>query len=425
MQSPRILLLSLAIAGLVVAALGRPAQAAQPADDDFYISLPQLGAIHRLDPTTLTMTPFVSGMSVPFYGVWTEDDVLYVPDRGLGIVFRVSATGALSVLTAGGFLQSPVTLLQAPDGDLIVSDIFQQTIVRVSLTGQQTLIADAVSSGGLLSGPGGMAYGPDGTLYVANNLSHTIVSVDDRTGAVALVSDGNGLISSPGGIAVDGAGNLYVANYHSSRIVRVRLDTGVTDMFCEDLFIVHPNDVRIAPEGGLHVTMENSALVRIDPLGQLEVLHQDVSLGEWDGVCAKSYLEPCLGAFVPYGAGLAGSGGFTPRLSGLFAPCPGAEAAIELDRLLGGSGGALLWSLAPATLPFKQGNILVDLGAPSGLIPLAFPGVGAGGGALRLSFTFPDDPIFSGLSLYLQVLAADPGAPAGFSLSNGLHEAIG
>jgi hypothetical protein len=173
------------------------------------------------------------------------------------------------------------------------------------------------------------------------------------------------------------------------------------------------------------VTSKNGVLGHIDPKGQLTPLLQDGSFGAFDGVASKQYFEPCSGAFVPYGAGLAGSGGFVPRLHGLFAPCPGATAAIEMEDVLGGAFGSLAWGLLPAAAPFKQGTLLVGLGPPGGLIPLAFPGSGDGGAALTLDFTLPDLPALTGASLYLQVLVADPGAPAGVSMSNGLEERIG
>jgi hypothetical protein len=96
-----------------------------------------------------------------------------------------------------------------------------------------------------------------------------------------------------------------------------------------------------------------------------------------------------------------------------------------MRHLLGGATGALAWGLAPAALPFKGGTLLVSLGPPGGLIPMVFPGVGAGGGGLVLSFTLPDDPGLAGVSVWLQVLAKDAGAPKGVSLSNGLEERIG
>jgi streptogramin lyase len=412
-----------ALAVLVLGALSVPAARAQ--DDDYYISVPSFGAIMRVDALTGNATSFVAGMGVPFYGVWADDGNLYMPDRSLGVVFRVSPTGVASALTAGGFLQSPITAVLAPEGALIVSDLFLGTIVHVDAAGHQTLLADEASSGGLLANPGGLAMGPDGLVYVSNNENDTVVRLDPATGVVEPVSDGGGLLNDAGGIVVDNAGNAYVANYSGDSITRILLETGEARMFCDDPFMNSPNDVRLAPQGGLHVTMKNSALVHIDVRGQLTLLHQDQGFGAYDGVALKAYRTPCSGAFVPYGTGLAGTGGFVPRLGGLFAPCPGTTAAIEMEDIKGGAFGSLAWGLSPWAVPFKQGQLLVDISPPGGLIPLAFPGVGPGGGALTLDFTLPDTAALTGLSIHLQVLVADPGAPAGVAMSNGLEERIG
>jgi hypothetical protein len=190
------------------------------------------------------------------------------------------------------------------------------------------------------------------------------------------------------------------------------------------VLLVLPNDVRLLPDGGVRVTTGTGILGVIDALGQLTVLADDISFGEWDGNVSQSDLPPCSGRYVKYGTGLAGSGGVVPELRAVFSPCPGASVALEMRQILGGAQGALAWGLSPAALPFKGGTLLVSLGA-GGLIPMVFPGAGPGGGGLVLSFTFPDDPLLAGVSVWLQVLAKDPGAPKGVSLSNGLEERIG
>jgi len=412
----------LALLLLVCQALGAPLHGN---DEDFYISVPAVGAIYRLDAVTGAMTPFSTGYSIPFYGAWSvTDGALYMPDRGLGIVFKVTPAGQRSVFAYGGYLDSPVAVVQAPDGGLVVADIFRRTIVRLSATGQQTLIFDDATAGGLLDSPGGIAYGPDGRLYVANNLSGTIVGIDEAAHSISVVC-ASPLLVAPGGIAVDGSGNLFVANYGTGTIVRVRLDSGAADVFCSDPFIHNPNDVRLSHAGGLLVTMKNAALVRIDALGQMNLIKQAPELGEFDGVASPADSPPCSGSFTPYGTGTAGSGGIVPELRGLFSPCAGAAVGLELTGFLGNSFGSLAWGLGATDLPFKGARLLVSIGPPGGLIPLPYPGAGPGGGALRQPFTLPDTPAIAGLDFYLQGLAADPGAPGGVSASNGLVEHIG
>jgi sugar lactone lactonase YvrE len=388
--------------------------------------MPMLGAIYRFHPDTGAFTPFCTGLGTPFYGVWADDGFLYMPDRSLGVVWRISEAGVVKPFAAGGWLTGVVTVLVAPDGSLVASDVFQESLVRLGPDGSQTLLADATSSGGLLSGPGGMAFGPDGTLYVANNVSETIAAVDYATGAVSLVSDGQGLLQSPGGIAVDGAGNLFAANYGTAGLItRIRLATGEASVFCENPTLISPNDLRLQPDGGLRVTTANHVLGVISATGQLTVLSDAGGMGDWDGNVSRSDRPACSGRYLPYGTGLAGSGGIVPELGGLFSPCPGAAVALEMRGVLGGAQGALVWGLQPAALPFKGGQLLVNIGPPGGLIPFVFPGVGPGAGKLVLPFTFPDDAALSGVSIWLQLLVSDPGAVKGVAQSNGLQEQIG
>ncbi len=416
------LALSVLFVLLVLLVLPAPLRAG---DEDYYISLPALGAIYRLDAVTGALTPFSTGYGIPFYGAWSvTDGALYMPDRDLGVVFKITPSGQRSVFAYGGYLASPVSIVQAPDGGLIVADIFERTVVRLSSTGAQTLIFDEAGSGGLIDTPGGIAYGPDGTLYVANNSSGTIVAIDEAAHAISVVCS-SPLLAGPGGLAVDGSGNLFVANYDTSAIVRVRLDTGAADVFCADAFMHNPNDVRLSHAGGLLVTLRNAALVRIDALGQLSIIKHARELGEFDGVASPADSPPCDGAFLPYGAGTAGSLGIVPELRGLFSPCAGAAVGLEFTGFPGNGFGVLAWGVGAADLPLKGARLLVDIVSPGGLIGLNFPGAGPGGGSLRLPFTLPDLPAIAGLDFYLQGLAADPGVPGGVSASNGLHEHVG
>lgn len=410
---PRFAALLLGLAGA--------ARAGDPVD----LSVPAFGGIWRWDPESGALAELTGGLGIPFYGTWASDGFLYMPDRLYGVVWRIDAAGVPEPFAAGGWLTSVVTVVQAPGGELYATDIFNQTVVRLLPDGSQQLLADAASSGGLLAAPGGLAVDLDGRLFVASNLSDAVVEVQPASGDVSLVSDGDGLLASPGGLAADGAGNLFVANYGSGLITRIRVADGEASVFCDDPLLVAPNDLRLMRDGGLRLTSKNHKLAVIDAAGQLSLLLDLPAFGDLTGHASPGDAPACDGRFVAFGTGLAGSGGHVPELRALFSPCPGAEVGLELRRALGGAGGALAWGLAPASLPFKGGTLLVGLGPPGGLLPLVFPGAGPGGGSLLLPFTLPDDPLLTGASFFLQVLVADAGAPAGVALSNGLEERIG
>jgi len=136
----------------------------------------------------------------------------------------------------------------------------------------------------------------------------------------------------------------------------------------------------------------------------------------------RVYSGACLGSATEYGTGLGGSGGFVPHLSAQ--GCPGLTTTfgLALDQALGGASGLLLIGVAQTSVPLVGGTLLVA--PPLLMLPVATPGVGAGAGALAFTVFIPDDPTLSGVQVYLQAGMADPGAPFGYSLSNGLSVSI-
>jgi hypothetical protein len=133
----------------------------------------------------------------------------------------------------------------------------------------------------------------------------------------------------------------------------------------------------------------------------------------------------CDGAFVPYGAGLAGTGGFVPVFSMSGCAIPGGVINVHLDDVVGGASGLMMVGAAPVSLPFKGGTLLT---AP--LILSVGIGVGgtpgaAGAGTLDLPAGLPAGPLLSGVKLYLQAGFQDTGAPVNVSLSNAVMMEIG
>jgi len=132
----------------------------------------------------------------------------------------------------------------------------------------------------------------------------------------------------------------------------------------------------------------------------------------------------CPGWADLYGAPLFGSAGFSPWLTLRGCPALGEKLGLVLSRALGGAPGLIAVGLAPAATPFLGGTLLVDPSAT--LIPVQTLGTagvaGAGGFDLPVKITAP---VLVGVPLYLQVFVADPGAPQGVSLTNGLELVLG
>ena len=124
-----------------------------------------------------------------------------------------------------------------------------------------------------------------------------------------------------------------------------------------------------------------------------------------------------LGSFTKYGSGLAGSAGYVPDLSGSGDLIYGEEITIELKDGLGGTNGVIFAGLSQASLPCMGGTLLVfPIAATFPVVLGGTPGA-PGSGYLDLKTT----PYITGLSINIQVLLADPGAPNGVSMSNGLE----
>jgi hypothetical protein len=133
---------------------------------------------------------------------------------------------------------------------------------------------------------------------------------------------------------------------------------------------------------------------------------------------------PCRVRFEQFGAGLAGSGGFVPTLSGTDGSCAGGDHALHLADVLGGATGALWFGLAQGDIPFLGGHFYIDLGSAWSLITLTLQGQPGLPGAGFLDLPGVDMNLYSGLTIYLQGLFLDGGARFGVSLSNGIKMII-
>ncbi|MED5330247.1 MAG: SMP-30/gluconolactonase/LRE family protein [Planctomycetota bacterium] len=397
---------------------------------DYYVSAPYAGGIWKGDSQTGETTPFALGLLIPHYGWFGNDGNFYVPDRGWNALMKITPQGQIIPVSAGGHFMKPVTCIPTLDDTAwVVSDMEANKIIRVEYDGTQTLLYDNLTASGLLNGPDGIAYDDAGNLYVANLGNDTLIKIDPQ-GQATLFSDAD-IIREPGGVAIDGAGNLFVANYGSHVISRFRLDTGEGQEFTsfDSTKMANPNDLKLSRKGGLLVSGRQGRVSRIDALGQVSIMFENLSLSELDGVSVPEDATLCTGRFTTYGRGEEGSGGIIPQLRAIFSPCPGQVIGLEILDFLGGTQALMFVSshaLPSGLMAFKGAPLLVD---PSGVlflgIPLVLPGSGTGEGDLTLQFQIPDLPGLAGLELFHQVFALDPSAAGGISASNGLKETFG
>ncbi|MCA8951948.1 MAG: exo-alpha-sialidase [Planctomycetes bacterium] len=135
------------------------------------------------------------------------------------------------------------------------------------------------------------------------------------------------------------------------------------------------------------------------------------------------YMNLQLGA-QPFGTGLAGSGGITPRLAIPTLPAIGASLSLELSAGLGGAPAGIGLGLGgPGALPFLGGTLHVSAPVIFRFLPLGGAGPGQGAGAIALAL--PPDPMFLGTEIAAQGFVLDAAAAAGVAMTGGLDLWIG
>jgi gluconolactonase len=134
--------------------------------------------------------------------------------------------GELEIVCEGlGFPEGPIVL---PDGSVLIVEIAEGRLDRVSPSGEVTVVAE------LGDGPNGAAIGPDGSVYVCNN-------------------GGFKWQREPGITRVIGQAD----DYAGGRIERVDLRTGDFEVVfesCDGLPLRGPNDIVFDRHGGFYFT---------------------------------------------------------------------------------------------------------------------------------------------------------------------------
>ena len=88
-------------------------------DGDYYLSSPATGTIWRGNQKGGGGEAFASGVLIPHYGHFAPDGTFYVPDRGWPALLKISPTGVVSALSAGGVFDKPVTCIPSLDGQAL------------------------------------------------------------------------------------------------------------------------------------------------------------------------------------------------------------------------------------------------------------------------------------------------------------------
>lgn len=240
------------------------------------------------------------------------------------------------------------------------------------------------------------------------------------------------------GIAVTGATNLGVLTHQAGKILTgvvrdstlapvggvdvdvVDLSTGLEVPLCDDNSFANGSYSVVVPVGTHEVQFKPPYA---KPYASLVVNPVTVS-----ATTTLNVTLPDCPFHTPYGSGLAGTGGLVPLMatSGGTPRLGNAGYALEMSNGRGGATAAFLLGLAPASIPFKLGHLLIDVTLPYVVFFVPLPGTpgGAGQGTLTIPLPISDDPLLVGLAVYDQFLVQDPSAPVGWAMSNGIEVAF-
>jgi DNA-binding beta-propeller fold protein YncE len=134
--------------------------------------------------------------------IFGADGVLYVADRDTNSVKVYDGTsGAYLREYRHHHLTTPVHLLQAGNGEILVGSRDANTVFAID-TGGDTVRPLLDSGGGGLRSPAGLAFGPDGMLYVCSRETRQILRFDAMSGQPAREPFLDGLADFPEFIAL-------------------------------------------------------------------------------------------------------------------------------------------------------------------------------------------------------------------------------
>jgi DNA-binding beta-propeller fold protein YncE len=133
----------------------------------------------------------------------------------------------LASYTYSGQEAATSELTIGPNGDIYVTDFFEDRVARYSST-NGAYLGDFITPGlGGLNGPTGLTFGPDGDFYVSSRITGKVLRYNGNDGAFL------GLFASPGGNGPDDIqfrpdGNLYVAVSGTQSILRFAGGSGAS-----------------------------------------------------------------------------------------------------------------------------------------------------------------------------------------------------
>jgi hypothetical protein len=210
---------------------------------------------------------------------------------------------------------------------------------------------------------------------------------------------------------------------HDWALVASDVNGSMHDVFVRDLVfgtttLVSRSDAGIQGNG----TSAYSAISEDGRFFGYWSLSNNLVAGDANGKSDLFLVTNCFVLYAPGAPGIAGAGGFVPKLAGVAGACVPGGSRIEVSDGLGAAPALLFAGLA--ALPGSAPGFHVDLSAPALAVPLLLHGTKGVPGAGKAAISSVGLERYPGLELTLQVAVADRFAPHGIAFSNALALAI-
>ncbi|MBY0275225.1 hypothetical protein K2Z84_07790 [Candidatus Binatia bacterium] len=201
----------------------------------------------------------IDAIPPPFALALGSGGVAWITVPELGEVHRIDLTARTSEKVAGGF-DRPTSILALSDGGVVVADTGAGRIVRVDADGSTRTLAS-----GLVSPLGLAARG--GQILTTEPTGGRVLAIREGS-PPALVATG---LAAPGGVAADSSGHVFVAETRTSSLVRIdpdgshrKIATGLA--FGDAESDPRPIAMLTSPDGSILVALpSDGSVVRVSP----------------------------------------------------------------------------------------------------------------------------------------------------------------
>jgi hypothetical protein len=211
----------------------------QIARGDILVSTYDDSSVERFDETTFapasgSIPSGANGLMVAQGVAVGPDHTIYVSSTFTGSVQRYDVAGNFLGAFSNAALAAPSTLQFGPNGNLFVADFGTSTVLEFEPSGSFVGTAATVASA-----PGGFTWAPDGDIIVSE-LFGPITKFHNGAAVAELVAASMTL--TPAGLLALGDGGFLIANLYGSNIMRYDAGDEMVHVFAS---VEHP----IAPPG--------------------------------------------------------------------------------------------------------------------------------------------------------------------------------